>query len=321
MTGVYLKLLAIFSVVALGWIAARLRWLGGQDPTRTLASAAFYVFLPALLFRTATRVDLERLPWGTVLAFFAPVVAVLLAVYLRERRRAGQPVAAAGVRAIAATFGNTLQIGVPVATALYGETGLAVHATIISLHALTLLSLTTMLTELDLARARRQAGRTNAHLGGTLARTARQTVIHPVVLPVLAGLAWNAFLPPLPALVDETLLTLAQAAVPLCLVVIGMSLAVYGLATVTRGALAVSAVKLLAVPTLVLAVAHGALGLDGVALGVVVMAAALPVGSNAIIFAQRYQTLEAEVTGASVLSTFIYALTAPVWIAVLARLG
>ena len=56
--------------------------------------------------------------------------------------------------------------------------------------------------------------------------------------------------------------------------------------------------KLLALPALVLAVAHWGFGLSGLPLSVLVMMAALPVGSNALIFAQRYQTLQAEATAA-----------------------
>jgi len=53
---VFLKLVAIFFIVALGWVAGRLKWLGHNDPARTLSNAAFYIFVPALLFRTTARV-------------------------------------------------------------------------------------------------------------------------------------------------------------------------------------------------------------------------------------------------------------------------
>mgnify|MGYP000331826983 CR=1 FL=1 len=51
------------------------------------------------------------------------------------------------------------------------------------------------------------------------------------------------------------------------------------------------------------------------------MMAALPVGSNALIFSQRYETLEAEATAAIVFSTLGFVMTASVWLAVLAWLG
>jgi malonate transporter len=86
-----------------------------------------------------------------------------------------------------------------------------------------------------------------------------------------------------------------------------------------RTALALSAVKLLLMPALAFAVAHWGFGLAGVPLSVVVLMAALPVGSNALIFAQRYRSDEAQATAAIVVSTLAFALTAPLWLAALAR--
>jgi predicted permease len=323
-TLVFFKLVAIFVVVALGWVVGKARWLGENDPARTLANAAYYIFVPALLFRTTARIDLKAMPWGTVVAFFVPVLTLLVGVYLWERRanRAGAlPAAAPSVRAISATFGNSVQVGIPFAAALFGEAGLAIHVALVSLHAMTLLTVLTALVELDLARARRTAGHSNAHLLKTLGRTMRNTIIHPVVLPVLAGLAWNLAGLPLPTVADEILATLAQAVVPLCLVLIGMSLAYYGVKGAARGAVTITVLKLMVLPAMVLAMAHWGFGLSGLPLAVVVMMAALPVGSNALIFSQRYETLEAEATAAIVFSTLGFVMTASVWLAVLAWLG
>jgi malonate transporter len=315
------KLLAIFLTVALGWIAGRARWLGNDDPARVLANAAFYVFVPALLFRTTARIDFTAMPWSTLAAFFAPVVALLLAVYAWQRRR-GAPAATPAVRGIAASFGNTIQIGVPMTLAVYGEAGLGVHMMIVSVHALTLLTVATTLVELDLARERaRQPDAATTSLLQTLGATARNTVIHPVVLPVLAGMAWNFAGLPLPGVLDEVLQLLASAVVPLCLVLIGMSLAYYGLRGNVRGALLLSALKLLVLPALVLVVARYGFGLGGAALGVVVMIGALPAGANALIFSQRYRAQESEVTTMVVLSTFLYAATAPLWLLMLRAVG
>jgi predicted permease len=325
---VFFKLLAIFAVVALGWVAGKLRWLGPvtehSDPARTLANAAFYIFVPALLFRTTARIDLLTMPWNTVLAFFVPVLVMLAVVYAWQRRsnRGGRlPIAAPSVRAISATFGNSVQVGIPLAAALFGEAGLGIHVAIVSLHAMALLTVLTALVELDLARERRVLGHSDAHLGATLVRTLRNTIVHPVVLPVVAGLVWNLAGLRLPTIADEILITLGQAVVPLCLVLIGMSLACYGVQGAARGALALTALKLLVLPALVLGAARWGFGLTGLPLAVVVMMAALPVGSNALIFSQRYATLEAETTAAVVFSTLGFAATASLWLGVLAWLA
>jgi malonate transporter and related proteins len=329
---IFFKLLALFLVVVLGWVAGHMRWLGPapqrdgsvSDPSRVMSNAAFFIFIPALLFRTTARIDIAALPWAILAAFFLPVMAVLTGVYGWQRvRQRGQHANACvpSVRAITATFGNTVQVGIPLSTALFGEKGLLIHIAIVSLHALSLLTVCTALVELDTARARTKQGHADSHLWATLLATARNTVIHPVVLPVLAGLLWNALGVPLPHVLDEVLVTLSQAVVPLCLVLLGLSLAYNGVRGAVKGALAVSVLKLLVLPAVVLVVSHWAMGLNGLPLAVVVMAAALPVGSNALIFAQRYGCLQAEVTAASVFSTLAFLLTAPLWLLVLSWLA
>ncbi|MDT7834082.1 AEC family transporter [Aquabacterium sp. OR-4] len=333
------KLLSIVLAVALGWLAGRMRWLGepaaragDADPARMLGNAAFYIFVPALLMRTTARLDLAALPRTTLLAFFVPAIAVTLGVYALARWQAARLPAAAGnldeaerraampaVRAFAVVFGNSVQVGIPVATALFGETGLGIHVTLVSLHALVLLTLLTVLVELDLARAR-SAHEASASLLRTVRITVRNAVIHPVTLPVLLGLAWNLTGWPLPVLADEVLQLLGTAVAPLCLVLIGLSLAYTRLHGALGTALGITLAKLLLMPAVVLVVAHWGFGLGGVPLAVVTMMAALPTGSNALIFAQRYRSQEAEATAASVLSTLGFAFTVPLWLAVLARL-
>ena len=85
-------------------------------------------------------------------------------------------------------------------------------------------------------------------------------------------------------------------------------------------ALWLSAGKLVLLPALVLAAAYAA-GLRGIPLSVTVLCAALPIGSNPLLFAQRYEALEAETTAALVASTLAFAATAPLWLAATAALG
>lgn len=322
MTGIlFSKLLAIFIAATAGWFVGHMRWLGKaggeNDPARVLSNLAFYLFVPALMFRTTARVDFHTLPWLTIAAFFAPVVLALLGVYLWQRSRQPANPAVPAVRSITACFGNTLQVGVPLVAGVFGEDGLAVHITIVSLHALTLLSLATVLVESDLARHHASG----ASLFATLAVTMRNTIIHPVVLPVLAGFAWNLTGLALPRVVDEVLQMLGSAVVPLCLVLIGMSLSYYGWPRAWRDLIGLLVVKLVLQPALVLVVAHWVFGLSGLGLAVIVMMAALPPGSNAMMFSQRYRTLEQEASGAVVVATLLFAVTAPLWLAVPVWLG
>jgi malonate transporter len=338
------KLLAIFIVVAGAWIVGRLRWLGAapdpdrsaglggsvggvHDPARVLANSAFYIFIPALLCLTTARLDMATLPWHTLIAYFAPVQVLLFTLYgihrYRQRHRPSTAPAPAPalptVRTITSIFGNTAQVGIPIVTALYGPEGLGIHVTVMGLHGLTLLSTLTVLVELDLARARARDTHAPsiAAIGFT---TMRNTIIHPVVLPLLIGWIWNLSGLPIPAVVADVLELLSLGVVPVSLVVIGLSLAYYGLAPRLAPSLMFVAIKLLIQPAFVLLVAHWGFGLSGLPLSIVVLMGALPVGANALIFAQRYQTHEAESATAIVISTFGYAFTLPMWLFVLSRL-
>jgi malonate transporter and related proteins len=309
------RLATLFAVVAVGWVCGRTAAFRGPDTLRLLTGLAFTVFTPALLFRLTATVDLAALPWTVLAVFFGPAVALLLAVYAWQRRRAPQPPAAPSVRAITTTFGNTVQLGIPLVVSLFGDPGLATFVPIVSLHAVTLLTASTVLVELDLARA----GDDRPGIGATALTTLRRTVVHPVVLPVLLGLAANLLGLSLPGPLDNLLQLLGQAVVPLSLVLIGLSLAHYGVRGVGRPVVWLSVGKLAVLPALVLA-AGWAAGLRGEPLSVVVLGAALPIGSNAQLFAQRYAAGEAETTAALVASTLAFVVTGPAWLLVLAAL-
>ncbi len=329
---IFFKLLVLVAVVGAGWYAGRTPLMSGPEPVKAISTLAFYLLIPALLFRSVATVDLAHLPWSTLLAFFGPTTAWVLVVYgLHRWRRWGQrtgggldaqdqacDAAIPATRSMMFSFGNTLQVGLPLVASLFGDDGLVIHVAIISLHALTLLTLATVLAEVDMARAR------HAVVGGsvwtTVKQTGRNTLIHPVILPVVAGLSWNLIGLPVPAPMDEALKLLASGVVPLCLVMIGLSLAHYGIEGYARVAVACTVGKMLVMPAVVLVVAHWGLGLSGLPLTVIVLVASLPTGSNALLFAQRYQTQVPQATATIVVGTVAFAALAPMWLQILSLL-
>jgi len=118
---------------------------------------------------------------------------------------------------------------------------------------------------------------------------------------------------------DEVLVMLGTAVVPLCLAVIRLSLGHYGLRGTAGPAAWLGVAKLFVQPALVLGTGW-LMGLRGLPLTVIVMAAAMPTGAKALMFAQRYCSLEGEATSAIVLSTLAFAATAPLWLLVLVNL-
>jgi malonate transporter and related proteins len=320
-TVVLLKLVGIFAIIAVGYLAGRTKLLG-PEAAGVLTTVAFSVFTPALLFRTMAGISVATLPWTTLAAYYGPTLALFFAGYLWQRLRRPSIVVAPSVRAVALTFSNAVQLGVPLMAAIFGTAGLTVHIAIVSLQALVLLTTGTVLAEIDLARAGGTGSEdgTRGSLASVIGQTARRSLIHPVVLPIVAGLVFNATGLAIPVVVDDILVTLGQAVVPVSLVTIGLTLQVHGVAGVLRPAIGVAATKLLLQPALVFAVAYFGFGLRGLPLIVATMFAALPVGVNAFLFADRYDALRAETTAAIVVSTSAFVITGTAWLLLLTHL-
>ena len=62
-----------------------------------------------------------------------------------------------------------------------------------------------------------------------------------------------------------------------------------------------------------------ALGLSGLPLAVMIVAASLPVGANVFLFAQRYEVAQDEVTASVAVSTMLALVTMPVVILLTTR--
>ncbi len=301
--------LPVFVLIAVGFAAARRGLLGGEG-VRALSDAAFLIFMPALLFGAIARVDFEQLTPGAAFAYYAAGLPLFAVVLLTQVMR-GRGAATATIHALGAVFGNTVMLGIPVVRLAYGETGLAFLLTIIAWHALIFLSLGTFVLEtssLDRSRGTRLSW---SGLAAHLMQVARSALIHPVVLPILVGLAWSATHWQLPVSIDRALGMLGSAAAPLCLVLLGASLAQFDLRAGLVTATALTAVKSALFPLLVWGTGTWMLRLEPLPLAVATVAAALPTGANVYLFAQRYRTQVGEVSATIALSTIAAALALP----------
>jgi predicted permease len=292
------SLLPVVLLIAVGFVAGRARWMRPES-VRDLSNLVFLVLTQALLFRTMNSVHLERLDMRPVFQYFV-VAAVLffgmLLVYGRDSR--------ASVLALAGIFSNTLMIGVPLIGLAYGEAGQVLLFTLISLHALVLLTMATLVLELQIAREQAAATGQQRQLWRTVGQAIRSALLHPVPLPILVGLLYAQTGWGLHPVVDKPLQLLGNAFGPIALVLVGITLSQTPMGKNLMAAVRLSLVKTVLHPALMLAVGW-ALGLRGLALSVMVVAAALPIGANVFLFSQRYQKEEDTVTASVAVSTLM----------------
>ena len=305
-------LIPVVLLVALGFGAGRARWIRAEA-SKDLSNLVFVVLTPALMFRTMSAVHVEQLDFRPLLTYFAAAALLFVATLLWQgfNRRAA-------VLALAGTFSNTVMIGTSLIGLAYGDRGLVILLTLVSLHALVLLTAGTVVLELAVAReAAGQGGPRQMLL--TVMGAVRNAVIHPVPLPILAGLLFAQTGWVLPEVVDKPMQWLGNAFGPLALLLVGVTLAGSGVGTQWRGAVALALVKNLLMPALV-ALLGVLLGLQGLPLLVMVVTAALPIGANVFLFSQRYAVAEELVTAGVLASNAMALLTLPLVMYLVERL-
>ncbi len=297
------SLLPVVLLIAVGYLAGKRGWVSG-GATKELSNLIFLLLAPALLFRSMSTVRIETLS-------FKPVAAYLIAAGLifagtiawRGFNRT------AAVLALANTFSNTVMIGIALIGLAYGEEGTVVLLTLISLHALVLLTSATVVLELAIAREHAASrGAVRPAMARTLGRALYNAVVHPVPLPIIAGLLFAQTGLVMPDAIDKPIALLGQAFGPIALVMVGITLALTRVGAHWRAALVQALIKNVVHPALV-ALLGWWLGVRGVPLAAMVVAAGLPIGANVFLFSQRYKTAEELVTASVVMSTALALVT------------
>jgi predicted permease len=300
--------------IALGFFVGRRGWIRATS-VKDLSNLVFMVLTPALLFRTMSTVRVQDLDFGPVAVYFAAAGLIFVATL---GVLGFSSLAAA--RGLANTFSNTIMIGVPLVGLVFGQAGLVTLFTLISVHSLILLTAATVVFELAQARERARSGEGPQH---SMLRTVLQAIgsgiVHPVPLPIIVGLLFAQTGLVVPEVIGKPLQLLGQALGPLALLLVGVTLAFSTVGTHFKAALRIALVKNIVHP-LLLGALGWALGLSGLSLAVMVATAALPVGANVFLFAQRYGVAQDEVTASIAVSTALALVTVPVALLLAARL-
>lgn len=308
-------MLPVMALILLGLAVGRLGWLGPQA-VRRLSWLVFMFLTPVLLFRSMGKVHLEQLDLRPALVYTL-VLALVFGGIVRLQGLSPRST----VLALAATYANAVMIGIPLIQLAFGDPGLVTLFTLIPIHSLLLLTTATVLIEFAVAR---EHAATDPEVISRLWRVGalalRKALIHPVPLPIVAGLVFAQTGWVIAPWLDAPMFWLSQAFGPLALFLVGVSLAGTTVGANLRGALWMVGVKNLLVP--VLAGALGWLfGMSGLPLVVLVTTAALPVGINAFLFAQRYGVVQDSITASVAVSTAVTAVTLSLFLLVASSLA
>jgi len=289
--------LPVFALVAVGaWVGRRF----GLE-VAPINRLAIYAAVPALALRTMADIEMA---WGPALhlvgAYLAFLVALgAVAALIGRRWRPSRRRTLVGT----SVFGNAANLNLPVALFAFGDAGLDRALVLYVVTALALFGIGPAL----LGRATRPGAAVRTALG------------FPVLWATLAGLALNAYDVALPVGADRAIGLLADAAVPVVLLSLGVHMARSVHWRPTGRTWAAVAVKLLLGPA-VAALVGAALGLTGLDLAVLIVLGAMPTAINAAMLAVEFGGEADQVGEAVVVGTAAALLTLPVVLALTAPL-
>ena len=300
----------VFVLILLGFGGGKTGWFA-EGSARGLSMFVFGFAVPALLFKAMVSFGLPSSPpWKLWAAFFGAVASIWVVAVMLSRRVAGLGGAGGASAALGAAFGNTVMLGLPLGVAHFGEAALLPMALILSIHLPLQWFAATLLAQTS--GAARNAGGM-----GLVRALGRDIVLNPIVLALLAGMAWNFTGLGLSTIPAKVIGMLGDAAVPAALFALGLSLSRFGLKGNRAAVAALLMLKLAVMPIIAAVLAVEVLNLPRVEAGIVILFAALPAGANAFIFAERQGHGEAAVSGAIAAGTALSVVTLSVVLALL----
>jgi len=291
--GVLIGFGIIAVVIVTGYAIARFGVIG-PEAHQVLSRLAFFVLSPALLFTVLAEADLRslfsvQLPVAAIAAI-VPMAIFLVTALVFWRRKVPE----ATIGALASGYLNANNIGIPVAAYVVGDA--AASAPVILLQLIVFAPIA--LTVLDVTTSGKVS----------LGRILSQPVRNPLIIGSVLGLVVAVTGIDLPAPVLAPFELVGAAAVPIILINFGMSLhgrRMLDTPGTRRDVVLAVVLKLLLMPLVAWAAARYLFGLEGHALFVAVVLAALPTAQNVFNYAVRYRRGEALARDAVLLSTLL----------------
>ncbi|MBB5022081.1 AEC family transporter [Desulfurispira natronophila] len=298
MAAIFSALFPVFALIVLGYLL-RARGFPGDAFWPLAERITYFIFFPALIFSNLYQAPLEELSLLNMVATLAlatTMTGLVLVVLRRPLGMAGPAftsVFQGGVRF------NTF-VGIAAAAALLGDAGLTFAAIAMA----TLIPLVNVLCVFVLLR---HSSDERNGLGAVLLALLK----NPLILACIMGISFQLLSIPMPHFGIATVEALGRASLPIGLLAVGAGLQ-FSAITSSKKDLAISSVVKLIFMPLTVAALGVSLGLQGDALVIVVLFAALPTAPSAYILARQLGGDTTLMASIITIQTALAALTLPV---------
>lgn len=272
-------LLSVWSLVVFMLIGFALVRSGvsAKNTDRALSKIAFSALMPALMFTTIAKADLDEVFSTNAIVSITPIIIIFVAYYFIATHIFGLKNGEQTIGALSASYTNAGNIGAAYLIAVVGDASYA---------ALVIMFQLCVITPTVFAMLSRQTGVEKQ----SMAHSLRTTFTQPILLGVFAGIVVALLQVDLPAFVDVPIERLAAVAVPIMMMSIGASFATASLPKLNRSIVPLATavvMQLLVAPLLTFALAR-LVGLAGDTLLAVMALSTIPTANNVFNYAHRY---------------------------------
>lgn len=294
----------VFGIGLLGYIATRTGYFSVQSG-EGLARFVFDFAIPALLLRTFANAELSGdLPLDLIGAYYLPVAILYLVGMVIGRRIFLRNFGGQIITAFSFCYGNAVMLGLPLVLLTVGDKQALPYFILLSLHALSIFTVTTVLLEISRHR--------DASLQKMIGKIFFGLLKNPILLGIVGGIVLNRLHMPLSGPLDTAIVFLQNSVAACSLFALGAAMTKYSFVGQLKQSLVVVVAKNLALPVMVYISCNSVFALSAHWTFVAVLMASQPIGIAAYLFAERYNTAQALASTSVFLSTSFSLLSIPV---------
>jgi len=290
-----------FALIFLG-LGARLVSFCDENGARLLSQFAFFVALPPFMFINIAASDASQiLNWGFVWRYESATIIIFLLSAFIGRAFFKLTRAETGIFGLNSVYPNYGYMGVPLAILAFGEVAALPMALILLADTVVLLGLTSVFVSKE--------GQGGADMFWQIIRTMMR---NPLMISVVAGLAFSASGLTLPVVADRFIHMLSGAAAPVALFALGATLYGQPIRSAMLELNTLTIIKLLIHPWLIAVLFIFFPGQDVLWIKVAIISACLPVAANVFMLSHVYGAYSGRTASTIFLSTMVATLTVPV---------
>jgi predicted permease len=306
MIAIFNVVVPVFAIITLGYLAVRFR-LYPREGVRGLVAFVNNFATPCLLFNAMATADFSaEFNWAVIIPFYVGALVVFAVGTILSVKVFGDRPGEGVASGFAASFTNTVLIGLPIVQRAYGEGALVTTFSIIAFHASVLITIGMLTMEL----VRRDGAPLHQALGVAFLRI----VSNPLLWGIAAGALANYFHVTMPEPVDAFLVMMAAAVIPVALFGLGGALNEYRISESWAHALTMSLLKLLLQPAIAYVLLYYVLKVDHEYARYGVILAAMPSGINVYVFATYYNRSVNIAANTILISTVLSVVTVTGWL-------